>query len=392
MVTAPSFLAVSLYACAGLLASAPATAAAARPVAQAPAQPPAQPAGVRWREALQQPAEWYGSPEARRIARQVLRFQHASGGWGKNIDLARPYGEAEIRELLGDLSGDRGSTIDNGATWTELRFLARVFAATGDGELAPAFARGLDYLLDAQYANGGWPQFHPGAIGYRTHITYNDGAMVGVLELLRDVAAGRLPAGLVDAPRRARAEAAVARGIRCILKTQVQVEGRLTVWCAQHDEHTLAPAAARTFELVSLSGGESVGILRFLMAEPRPSVEIVRAVVAGVAWFRQMRIDGLRVESVAAPGLPGGRDRVVRSDPAAPPLWARFYEIPSGRPLFVGRDGVARASLAEIEHERRVGYAWYVDWPRPLIEQEFSAWAARHAPDAARAALKPGSE
>ncbi|MGE0453398.1 MAG: pectate lyase [Vicinamibacteria bacterium] len=313
----------------------------------------------------------------------MLRFQHASGGWGKNIDLARPFEGAQIRELLSDLSGERGSTIDNGATWTELRFLARVFAATGDGELAPAFTRGLDYLQGAQYANGGWPQFHPGATGYRTHITYNDGAMVGVLELLRDVAAGRLPAGLVDAPRRARAEAAVARGIQCILKTQVLVEGKLTAWCAQHDERTLAPAAARSFEPVSLSGGESVGILRFLMGEAGPSAEIVRAVVAGVAWLREMRIDGLRVESVAAPGLPGGSDRVVRLDPAALPLWARFYEIPSGRPLFVGRDGVTRASLAEIEHERRVGYAWYVDWPRRLLEQEFPAWAARHAPDAA---------
>ena len=379
---------MSLLACAGLLASAPSAAAAG----QASALPSARPAAVRWREALQQPADWYGSPEARRIARQVLRFQHASGGWGKNIDLARPFEEAEVRELLSDLTGERGSTIDNGATWTELRFLARVFLATGDGELAPAFARGLDYLLDAQYANGGWPQFHPGATGYRTHITYNDGAMVGVLELLRDVAAGRLPAGLVDATRRARAEAAVARGIRCILKTQVLVEGRLSVWCAQHDEHTLAPAAARSFEPVSLSGGESVGILRFLMTEPRPSAEIVRAVVAGVGWLEQARIDGLRVELVAAPGLAGGYDRVVRPDPQAPPVWARFYEIPGGRPLFLGRDGVARASLAEIEHERRMGYAWYVDSPRPLIEQEFPAWAARHAPDAARAAGKPGSE
>jgi hypothetical protein len=28
--------------------------------------------------------------------------------------------------------------------------------------------------------------------------------------------------------------------VECILKTQVVQEGKLTVWCAQHDERTLA--------------------------------------------------------------------------------------------------------------------------------------------------------
>ena len=51
-----------------------------------------------------------------------------------------------------------------------------------------AFRRGLDYLLKAQYPNGGWPQFYPLRNGYWSHITYNDDAMAGVLELLRDVA------------------------------------------------------------------------------------------------------------------------------------------------------------------------------------------------------------
>ena len=43
--------------------------------------------------------------------------------------------------------------------------------------------------------------------------------------------------------------------------------------------------------------------------------------------------------------------------PDAGPIWARFYEIGSNRPVFVGRDGVVKYSVAEIEPERRVGYA-----------------------------------
>jgi hypothetical protein len=43
----------------------------------------------------------------------------------------------------------------------------------------------------------------------------------------------------------------------------------------------------------------------------------------------------------------------------ASPLWARFYEIGTNRPVFAGRDGVIKYNMAEIEQERRTLYAWY---------------------------------
>jgi PelA/Pel-15E family pectate lyase len=60
-----------------------------------------------------------------------------------------------------------------------------------------------------------------------------------------------------------------------------------------------------------------------------------------------------------------------------PPLWARFYEIGTNRPIFGGRDAVIRYSLAEVEPERRAGYRWYVDDPRQLLERDYPKWAAR---------------
>jgi PelA/Pel-15E family pectate lyase len=65
------------------------------------------------------------------------------------------------------------------------------------------------------------------------------------------------------------------------------------------------------------------------------------------------------------------------SDPAAPPMWARFYEIGTNRPMFVGRDGIVREHLADIEHERRNGYAYLGGWPRELLEKEYPAWRAK---------------
>ena len=39
-------------------------------------------------------------------------------------------------------------------------------------------------------------------------------------------------------------------------------------------------------------------------------------------------------------------DRVVVKDPEGS-IWARFYEIGSNRPIFVGRDGVVKYSVAK---------------------------------------------
>jgi PelA/Pel-15E family pectate lyase len=334
---------------------------------------------VPWKQCLSQPSTWYRSAEARRIADQVLLYQRENGGWPKNIDMAKPLIEQELAKLAAQKGLNRDSTIDNGATCTQMAFLARVHDASDGPRFKDAFLRGLDFLLNAQYDNGGWPQF-PAGSGYHRHITFNDDAMVGVLKLLHAVARTNPPVAFVDASRCLRAAAAVDRGIACILRCQVVAGGRPTSWCAQHDEKTLAPAPARSYELVSLSGSESVGIVRFLMSIERPSPEVVEAIQSAVAWFDRVKLTGLRQTEQRAPSLPNGRDKIIVADPAAPPLWARFYEIDTNRPFFCGRDGVKKYALAEIEHERRTGYAWYTEAPAALLARDYPAWQKRWAP------------
>ena len=167
---------------------------------------------------------------------------------------------------------------------------------------------------------------------------------------------------------------AVERGVECILKTQVVVGGRPAAWGAQHDEVTLAPAPARKFEPVSLSGGESVGIVRFLMSVENPDARVSEAVEGAVEWFRKTRLTGVRWVERRDPSKPSGFERKAVSDPAAPPIWARFYEIGTNRPVFVGRDGVVRYNVMEIDGERRNGYSWYVEEPAELLEKDYPAW------------------
>jgi pectate lyase len=321
-------------------------------------------------EYLKKPDEWFRGPEAARVAASILSYQSEEGGWPKNTDTtSEPY------------AGDRAKlkpTFDNSATTDELRFLARIHQAAKDERYEQAFLKGLDHILKAQYPNGGWPQFHPPGKQYHRHITFNDHAMVRLMLFLREVAtADRY--GFVDAERRKAAQGAFARGIECILKCQIKVDGKLTAWCAQHDEKDYSPRPARTYELASLSGSESVGIVRLLMSLDDPKPEVVQAVEGAVAWFEAAKLPGIRVEKKEVENAPGGQDKVVVNDPAAPPMWARFYEIGDNKPIFCDRDGVPKHSLAELGHERRNGYAWLGYWPQDLLAKEYPAWKAKWA-------------
>jgi PelA/Pel-15E family pectate lyase len=331
---------------------------------------------VTWGEVFKQKPLWYQTDEAARIADQLLIYQKENGGFEKNIDMALMLTRQEKEALAAKRSDISETTIDNRTTYPQLAYLARVISASMLKASPPAnlprykeaFNKGLDYLLSAQYENGGFPQYFPLKKGYYTHITFNDDAGVGVLEMLRDVARKTDDYKFVDEERRAKAEQAVAKGIALILKLQVEDSGQKTVWAQQYDETTLVPAWARKFEPPCLTSSESVGIVRFLMKENR-TPEITAAIESAIAWFRRTRIDGLRWHRK------DGQNSTVK-DASAPPIWARFYEFGTMKPIFIGRDSVIRYNVAEIEAERRNGYAWYVLSPDELLQKDYPKWKA----------------
>ncbi len=274
----------------------------------------------------------------------ILKYQQPDGGWRKNYTTT---------------SGDWAkSTIDNGATYTEIRKLAKEYSATKNSTYSNAAIRGINCLLDMQYANGGWPQIHNGT-GYHARITYNDNAMINVMTLLDEVANKKGDFAFVDNTLATKCKKAVDKGLECILKTQVIVNGKLTVWGQQHDEYTLAPAGARAYEVPSLCSSESVAIVKFLLTRPA-TPEITASITAAANWFKQVQITGIKV--VKKDG-----DVTVVASSSADPVWGRFYEIGTNRPIFVGRDGIVKYNLADIEKERRTGYTWYGKWPSSLL-------------------------
>ena len=128
---------------------------------------------------------YFKTDEARQVGNQLLLYQRVTGGWPKNIDMARPLTSDEQAQLLIDKEKPDDSTTDNDATNIQMMFLARLYQNTKDLRYREAFRKGVEYLLSGQYENGGWPQFWPEMHGYQIHITYNDDAMVNTLKLFR---------------------------------------------------------------------------------------------------------------------------------------------------------------------------------------------------------------
>ena len=166
---------------------------------------------IPWNQILEQAEEWYGKDEAISIAENMLLFQKYNGGWYKNIDMSQPLTDSEKEQLNVEKSAVSGTTIDNDAGFIQMELLAKVYQQTNSKKFAESVLKGLDYLLNAQYENGGWPQYYPLREGYYSHITFNDGAMIQAMELLRNVSYGKNPYGFVDARRRQRAKMAIER-------------------------------------------------------------------------------------------------------------------------------------------------------------------------------------
>ena len=336
---------------------------------------------------LDKPADWYAGAEARRIADIVVSFQTPAGGWSKNLNLAdhtRATGEHFAGNNSSPVPGTADfdtskdpkweyvGTLDNDATTSEIRFLAKVTAASGTDKNAKmwraSLLRGIEYILTAQYPNGGWPQIWPLQGGYHDAITFNDDAMTKALIVLFDAANGTAEFSSVPANLRTRAQAAVAKGIQIILATQIMTNGKRTAWGQQYDMLDLKPVGARNYEPPSLSSGETATILIFLMKFPAPTPTEVEAVRAGAAWLKSVAVYGKAFGR-------GPNGRTLTSDPGAGPIWSRYYEIGSNRPIFGDRDKSIHDDVNEISLERRNGYSWFNGGPQAALDR-FVEWNA----------------
>jgi len=97
-----------------------------------------------------------------------------------------------------------------------------------------------------------------------------------------------------------------------------------------------------------------------------PDARVIDAVHDAAAWFRATAIHGFEYR----------RPRLIEREGGGP-IWARFYEIGTNRPIFSNRDGVVLYDFHQVGDERRRGYAWYQTAPAALLGK-YEEWAQRH--------------
>ena len=333
-------------------------------------------------------ASWYGGADARRIADNVVSFQTPAGGWSKHTDFTKHSrapgelfaGDSNSKFTIthdfdapSDVHWNYVGTFDNDATITELRFLAKVISATktNSAPLQKSFLHGLDYIFAAQFPNGGWPQVWPLQGGYHDAITFNDDALLNILQFLRSVSLGEKEFSFLPLAARAKADASWKHGLDCVLATQVVADGRRTVWGQQHDALTLQPVSARNYEMPSLASSESATMTLFLMQLPKPDSNVVVAVHAAAAWFEKTKITGKAFR------VAGSESRKLVDAPGSGPIWSRYYEVGTDKPLFGDRDQSIHDDVNEISRERRKGYGWFKDTGK-RVAQHYEKWMKLH--------------
>lgn len=307
------------------------------------------------------------------IADNMVAYQNEDGGWMKNIDYLSKLNPDSVIAALAPKH--RRSTIDNRNIIPQVTYLADVYTRTGNEKYRRSAERGIDYILDTQKENGGWRGWDADAI------TFNDDVTTNVMQFLCDVVQGDPLFKWLSRDCINRIAAAYHKGIDVILRCQVTQNGVKTIWAQQHDNETYKPVKARSYELPGLSAPESSQILLMLMSIDNPSQEVKEAITCGVKWLWNNRIEGIKVEKVVigTDSVTGRNiyDRVVIEDPSSRrPIWARYYDLETNQPFFCRRSGEKVWRMADVEYERRIGYAWYGRQPLKVLK-EYPDWAER---------------
>jgi PelA/Pel-15E family pectate lyase len=303
------------------------------------------------------------------LADNMITWQLPHGGFYKNgvAAYAAPWNGSAARSGWTGANGVELGTIDNNGTVTEIMFLADVFRRSANTKYRDSARKGLDFLLTMQYPTGGFPQVYPERPNsYSNYVTFNDDAMVRVLGMLNLAAQQKAPfaADTFTSAQLAKLAPAIGKALDYILKAQIVQASVKTVWCAQHDPTSYAPLGARSYELPSKSGKESVGVIGFLLSQPQTSA-VKAAAQAAIAWYKS---DAVKVANTGYVSRPSGNTDDTYNPiqaKAGSTMWYRFYDLNQDKGFFSGRlatdnpPGVGKKyDIMEIEAERRYGYQW----------------------------------
>lgn len=266
---------------------------------------------------------------AREAAAALMWCQLSSGGWDADFDFDPRFSRKfHFRRDLDAGETEPGgrrsaSSLDDHKTQSPLSFLlelAHLPECKNDAVLSGALDFGMNGLLGAQAANGGWGQCYAGPaegvaapqkarmpddwpriwphVDYTRYYTLNDNNLESVVALLLRAHELEEDARYLTAAKRA--------GDFLLMAQFAEPQ---PVWAQQYN-HSMEPAWARKFEPPAVCTVESLGVLRILIRLwiDTGDKRYIEPHAAAFAWFQRSRLaDG---------------------------QWARFYELKTNKPLY----------------------------------------------------------
>jgi len=322
-------------------------------------QPPGTPTvGLAYLAAYKATGDKFYLDAAREAGEALMYGQLKSGGWQNCIDFD-PQGRVNLYRN-GKGGGQNNSTLDDNISQSAIRFMARLDEALEfkDAKVHESATIALEALLQAQFANGAFPQVWTGPVpqvevkkasypdyDYRTEgkvkdywnmYTLNDGLAGTVSETL-------LTAEAVYKDRRYRA-ALTKLGNFLIL---AQMPEPQPVWAQQYSRD-VQPIWARRFEPAAITGGESQDVIETLMKIYRHTGDkkYLEPIPRALAYLKKSL-------------LPDGR-------------LARYYEMKTNRPLYMNRAN-GEYFLTFDDKDLPDHYGWKIDSRLDAIAAEFNA-------------------
>lgn len=234
------------------------------------------------------------------LADRLLTWQTEAGGWDAGLDrkpdpkdeskviVDRAWDGKERRSELTGLRNEEAGTLAQGATVNEMLLIAEVYRKTGDRRYKESLLKAVDFLLEMQYSNGGWPEAYPLNGSASDEISFEDGLAIRAMTVLSMVlhAEAPFPAGLLDEERKNRVEQALGAGLSFIIEAQLRDGERLTGWAEKYHPETLKPVKGEEGAgQVNLM--ESVLIVQYLMTLKQPSDEVKHSIQTAVNFFKE---------------------------------------------------------------------------------------------------------
>ena len=279
--------------------------------------------------------EEYYYESAKCVALCIMQGQLPCGGWNYMFDLEpedslktwydtvgrQAWRLEEFQHYYGN------ATFDDEATKHCAEFLLRIYLEKHDETFLMPLNRAIQFFLDSQYPNGGWPQRYPimadhpmkGQADYTPFVTLNDNVMVENIDFLLQC---------YTSLGREQLKQPILKAMHLLRDLQQQPPH--AGWADQYTPDDLKPAHARTYEPRSINTGTTINMIQKMLQYHSLTGDktFLNGIPNAIRFLENQHLSEFIMDKVRHYPLQEGEI-----------MMPRFVDPDNGRPLYVHRKG-----------------------------------------------------